>query len=161
MIKDILEQLKSKVDFNKEDSLSNEDTNSPITKLTTEKLKAIIADLNNAGSIFSDAGFTMEQLEVEVGLLPKITPQFLQTKKIDKEKERELLDDLNDKKLLQFILQSLFKSSRMEALMENTELSLYGIEIEISVPPSVRTIFKKSSVVDNSSNIEPMDRTTH
>ena len=143
MIKDLFEQLKKKVDISSQDPLSTEDTNSPITKLTTDKLKAIVADLTNAGPIFKEAGFIMEQLEVEVGLLPKIVPQFHQLKKIPKEDEEAVLQQLNDRKLLQFVLQSLFKSSRMEALLGSTDLGLHAIEIEISAPPSVRTIFKR------------------
>ena len=153
MIKDLFEQLKKKVDPSTNESDAAEDTNSPITQLTTEKIKAIVADLNSAGPIFSEAGFVMEQLEVEVGLLPKIIPQFLQIKKVSPEIETQLLQQLDDRKLLKFILQSLFKSSRMEALMEHTDLSLYGIEIEISAPPSVRTIFRRQVTESNSAEI--------
>jgi len=156
MIKDLLEQLKRKMDPGSNDPLSTDDTNSPITQLTTDKLKAIVADLTNAEPIFTEAGFVMEQLEVEVGLLPKIIPQFVQTKKISPQMEADILEQLNDRKLLQFVLQSLFKSSRMEALMETTDLALFGIEIEISAPPSVRTIFRRRAVETN-----PIEITKH
>lgn len=154
MIKDLFEQLKKKVDISSHDPLSTEDTNSPITKLTTDKLKAIVADLTNAGPIFKEAGFVMEQLEVEVGLLPKIVPQFHQINKIPKEDEDAVLQQLNDRKLLQFVLQSLFKSSRMEALLGSTDLGLHAIEIEISAPPSVRTIFKRKPAESEESKLK-------
>ncbi|TQV76949.1 hypothetical protein FLL45_03075 [Aliikangiella marina] len=164
MIKDLFEQLKKKVDISS-DPLSTEDTNSPITKLTTDKLKAIVADLTNAGPIFEEAGFIMEQLEVEVGLLPKIVPQFHQIKKVAKEDEEAVLQQLSDRKLLQFVLQSLFKSSRMEALLGNTDLGLHAIEIEISAPPSVRTIFKRKPANPSSekldTNAQTTDKITH
>ena len=155
MIKDLYQQLKKKMDFGSDDPQA-EDTNSPITQLTTDKLKAIVADLTNAGPLFAEAGFVMEQLEVEVGLLPKIVPQFVQTKKISTAQEAEIIQALKTRKLLQFVMQSLFKSSRMDALLENTDLNLYAIEIDISVPPSVRTIFKKQKVASPTSEI-----TTH
>lgn len=142
MIKDLFEQLKNKMENgHSKDSDSSEA--SPVSQLTTEKIKAIVADLSSAEPIFKQAGFIMEQLEIDIGLIPKVTPQFLQVNKVSAEEEADLLQQLNDRKLLRFILQSLFKSSRMNALMESTDLSIHAIEIDITAPPSVRTIFKR------------------
>ena len=144
MIKDLFEQLKNKIDSNSHtESESDSASSSPVSQLTTEKIKAIVADLSSAEPIFKEAGFIMEQLEIEIGLIPKVTPQFLQLKKVSVELENELLQRLNDRQLLKFILQSLFKSSRMNALLESTDLSIHAIEIDISAPPSVRTIFRR------------------
>ena len=154
MIKDLLEQLKSKMDSGSIDSSEEVDPNSPITQFTTDKIKAVVAELANAKPTFLAAGFSMEQLEVEVGLIPKVSPQFVQFEKISREKESELLNQLEGQKLLKFVLQSLFKSSRMDALMESTELSLHAIEIDVSVPPSVRTIFKRQQIQPSSQSSE-------
>ncbi|WP_444994372.1 hypothetical protein [Aliikangiella sp. IMCC44359] len=150
MIKDLFEQLKKKLEPTASDFSTNEKAedkpSSPIGQLTTEKIKAIVAELTAETPLFEEAGFLMEQLEIEIGLIPKIVPQFTQTKEISPEEEANFLGQLNNKQLLKFVLQSLFKASRMKALLESTELYLYGIEISVSAPPSVKTIFKRQRV---------------
>ena len=113
------------------------------TLLSSDKIKAVVADLTSANQLFKDAGFLMEQLEIEVGSVPKIIPQFKQTKEISKEEESTVLEQLVDRNMIKFVLISLFKSSKMKAMMEGTELYFYGIEIEITSAPAVKTIFKR------------------
>jgi len=122
---------------------SGESADNSGTLLSSDKIKAVIADLTNANQYFKDAGFLMEQLEIEVGLVPKVTPQFKQTKEISKDEENAILEQLVDRNMIKFVLISLFKSSKMKALMEGTELCFYGIQIEITSAPTVKTIFKR------------------
>jgi hypothetical protein len=124
-------------------------SNSSGTILSSDKIKAVVADLTSANQLFKDAGFLMEQLEIEVGLVPKITPQFKQTKEITLEEENTILQALTDRNMIKFVLISLFKSSKMKALMEGTELYFYGIEIEITSAPAVKTIFKRKYSADD------------
>ncbi len=144
MLKDLFQHLIQKLDSQPEQSEFPEENNSsPIGQLTSEKIKAIVAELAAAEPHFKAAGFSMEQLEIEVGILPKIVAQFKQLNEISKEHENQILDGLKDKRLIQFLLLSLFKASRMKHLMENVDMVFHGVEIEIAAPPSVRTIFKK------------------
>ncbi|MET1253554.1 hypothetical protein [Aliikangiella maris] len=155
MIKDLFEQIKQKLtpqsnqSYATDTHTTNQEATSPIGQLTTDKIKAIVAELTQAGPLFAQAGFTMEQLEIEIGLLPKVLPQFVQIKEIPISEESVFLNQLKDQKLLQFVLHSLFKASRMKSLLENTNLSLYGIEISVSAPPSVKTIFKREIPLSN------------
>ncbi|MGX5174405.1 hypothetical protein ACUR5C_10335 [Aliikangiella sp. IMCC44653] len=146
MIKNLFKNLKKTLDSERRDEPPSVDTNSPIGQLTTDKIKAIVAEINQAKPLFDQAGFELIQLEIEIGLVPKILPRFKQLKTISTETEAALLKQLEQQKLLAFIMQSLFKSSRMSVLLAETELDLHGIEISISAPPSVRTIFTKQAL---------------
>jgi len=131
---------------NSENAAPEESTNS-FTQLTAEKLKSVIMSLNQAESTFKDAGYIMQQLDVEFGNTPKLTPRFKQLEIIDEDKQDKLLADIVDQQLIKFILISLFKSGRMKSLFEGSELYFYGMEIDISSEPSVRTIFKRKDSI--------------
>jgi len=145
MLKELLSKFKNNTG-SQESQLPQEDsgsTHNDPSLLSSEKIKAVVADLTSANQIFKEAGFLMEQLEIEVGLVPKITPQFKQTKEISSEEEAQLLEQLNQKQMIKFVLLSLFKSSKMKKLLEGSEMYFYGIEIEITTAPAVKTIFKR------------------
>ena len=129
-----------------ESSETEKDTNS-MGNLSAEKLKSVIISLNNAEPFFQQAGYVLEQLDVEFGHEPKLTPHFKQQSVIDEQQQEQLLEQLADQQLIRFILISLFKSGRMQSLFDDSELYYYGMEIDISSVPSVRTIFRRKDAV--------------
>jgi hypothetical protein len=112
-------------------------------QLTAEKLKAVIVSLNQADPIFRKAGYLMEQMDVEFGIMPKLTPRFRQLSSVSDEEQAILIEEVKELQLIKFILISLNKSSRMQTLFEDSELYYYGMDIVISNEPSVRTVFKR------------------
>ena len=97
----------------------------------------------------------MEQLDVEFGTSPKLTPHFKQQELISEEQHEELLSEIVDQQLIKFMLISLHKSARMQSLFDDSELYYYGMEIDISSVPSVRTIFKRKEQVAEVVAIKP------
>ena len=122
---------------------SEEEASEPnsFTNLTAEKLKSVILSLNQADNIFQKAGYLMERLDVEFGQQPRLIPQFKQINLITDSEQDSLLSELEDQQLIKFILISLFKSARMQSLFDNSNMDFYGMEIDITSSPSVRTIF--------------------
>ena len=112
-------------------------------RLTTGKIKEVIISLNEAESIFERAGYHLQQMKVEFGNTPKLIPHFKQLNQIDEDEQDALLAEVEDKPLIRFVLISLFKSSQMQSLFDNSALYFYGMEIDISGSPCVRTIFKR------------------
>jgi len=136
-------------------SSSKTSNDSVLPNLSAEKLRAVIISLNQAEPIFQRAGYIMEQLDVELGNSPKLTPYFKQRQSISEEQYEELISELDDQQLIKFMLISLHKSARMQSLFENSELYYYGMEIDISSVPSVRTIFKRKDQVAEIIDIKP------
>ncbi len=116
--------------------------------LDTEKIKAIIAELNGADELFKEAGFVMQRLEIAIGLVSIITPCFTQTHLTSSEQEKQLLQQAGNKNITGFVLLSLFKSSRMKSLMDETPMEFHSIEIDITTSPLVKTIFKRNDLAD-------------
>jgi len=138
-----------------DDASSNSGADSGFANLTAEKLKAIIVSLNEAEPVFAKAGYRIEQLDVEFGNNTKLTPHFKQLEAIDEQQQDALLATLADQQLIKFILISLNKSSRMQTLFENSDLYYYGMEIDISASPSVRTVFKRKDSMAEVIPIKP------
>ena len=125
------------------DTKTQQDSESSLSNLSAEKLKSVIISLNKAEPIFRSAGYVMERLDVEFGTQPKLTPRFKQHAQIDEPQQQQALKLAEEQQLIRFILISLFKSGRMQSLFDESELYFYGMEIDISSVPSVRTIFKR------------------
>lgn len=140
-----------------EDEFQSTDTTA-LPELSAEKLRAVIVSLNQAEPIFQRAGYIMEQLDVEFGKSPKLTPHFRRHQPISDEQHEQLLSEVEEQSLIKFMLISLHKSSRMQSLFDNSELYFYGMEIDISSAPSVRTIFKKKEQVAEVVKIKPESR---
>ncbi|MDH5432621.1 MAG: hypothetical protein OEY19_01655 [Gammaproteobacteria bacterium] len=146
MLKNIFSHFKKSDDERPPaEQLDDNKSGSSASTLNADSIKAIIADLNAASSFFKEAGFIMQQIEITAGQEPKITPQFRQFHELTSEEENHLLSQLDDKAIIKFVIMSLFKSSRLQGLFENTEMELYGIEICITGTPSVKTIFKRDN----------------
>ncbi len=138
-----------------EDASSKSQPATGFANLSADKLKAVIASLTKAETIFIKAGYRMEQLDVEFGNATKLTPYFKQLESISQQQHDDLLAVLEDQQLIKFILISLNKSSRMQSLFDNSELYYYGMEIDISSAPTVRTIFKRKDSVAEVLPIKP------
>lgn len=122
--------------------------------LSTDKIKAIVAQIHGHSETFVSAGFVMERLDIEIGLKSRITPHFKQTQEISAEEQTALLEQTKDSSLIQFVLMSLFRSKKMEGLFENTEMSFHEVAIDITSEPCVRTTFKRN-VAKTSESISP------
>jgi hypothetical protein len=118
------------------------EANPMFTELGMEKLKAVIAEVTSAFPLFERAGFAVEEVQVEIGLTPKLMPRFKHTHTLPQEVQQQLLAEASDKKLVKFMLISLFKSVNMQNLIQDPKLKLYGIEIDLTAVPSVRGIFR-------------------
>jgi len=161
MLKDLISQLKHKFDkeANGVSDLSSQQSATQAEAapaLSTDKIKAIVAEITAASTLFEEAGFLMQRLEIEVGITSRIIPRFRQLKQVSEEEETASLERLKDRQMIHFILVSLFKACRMKALLEDTDMDLCAVEIDISAAPSVKTIFKRDE-----SLAESVDVTRH
>ncbi len=110
--------------------------------LGMEKLKAVIDEVTSSFSIFEKAGFEVEEVQVEIGVAPKLIPRFKHLRDISITDQEALIEEAGDRKLVKFMLISLFKSSKMKKLIKDPKLEFHAIEIDLTAVPSVRGIFK-------------------
>jgi len=121
--------------------------------LDTEKIKAIISELNAADQIFVESGFLMEKLEISLGGKAKVVPHFKQVKEISIEEQEQMLARVDNRSIIKFALLSLFKSSRIRALFDNTSLYFHEVTIDICSEPNVTTIFKRAHSISDPTEV--------
>ena len=149
MLKEMYQQLKQKFSSDSVESQQPQQPDSAPAPLSTERIKAVVAELNSASTLFSEAGFIMDQLDIDIGLSSHLIPHFRQLKEISSEEQEQVLAQLEDNSIIKFVLISLFKSSNMKSLLDNTDMFFHHVAIDISTAPSVRTVFKREySIAD-------------
>ena len=131
------------------------ESESTVTNLDAEKLKAVIVSLTQAEGIFTRSGYMIEQLDVEFGKVPRLTPHFKQLSIISEEQQNTLLEETADQQLIKFILISLYKSARLQSLFKESEFYYFGMEIDISAVPNVRTIFRRKESIAEVIQLNP------
>ncbi len=127
-----------------EESSQSESQEQPkmFADLGMEKLKAVIDEVTSSFAIFEKAGFEVEEVQVEIGVAPKLIPRFKHLRDIPIADQEALIEEAGDRKLVKFMLISLFKSSKMQKLIKDPKLEFHAIEIDLTAVPSVRGIFK-------------------
>ncbi len=123
------------------DSASHEQPKD-FTNMGMEKLKAVIDEVTASFSLFEKAGFEVEEVQVEIGVAPKLMPRFKYVRDISPNEQEKLIAEAGDKKLVKFMLISLFKSAKLQKLIQDPKLEFYAIEIDLTAVPSVRGVFR-------------------
>ncbi len=118
-------------------------------ELGIEKLKSVIAEVSAAIPLFEKAGYEVEEIQVEIGMTPKLMPRFRVAREISVAEQQHMLEEAGERKLVKFILISLFKSTKMKNLIQDPKLEFHSIEIDLTAVPSVRGIFKTGKNTEN------------
>ena len=149
--------------FSVEDNMTNNTSSQPeggdsaesLNETAIEKLKAIIQEVTTEFPLFERAGFVVEEVQVEIGAVPKLMPRFKITRELSSQEQEDFLQEVADKKLIKFMLLSLFKASRMKNLIQDPGLEFCAIEIDLAAMPVVRGIYRLPPKSANIIRISP------
>ena len=109
--------------------------------MASEKIFALIEDFNRSLPVLSKAGYELEELELELGISPKLIPHF----KYDEEKDpnvESLLNELQGNGLGLNLMKALLKAGQFQRKIKFKEMRFSHVEIELSVIPSVRLSYR-------------------
>ena len=106
-----------------------------------DKILSLIDEFNNALPYLSAAGYTLDQLEVELGLPPKLIPHFAyaQDSEVDSE---TALENLKNNRIGYNLLKILIMAGDYQSKFKFSQMSFCHLEIELSVIPTVRLRYK-------------------
>ena len=106
-----------------------------------DKILSLIDEFNNALPYLSAAGYTLDQLEVELGLPPKLIPHFAyaQDSEVDSE---TALENLKNNRIGYNLLKILIMAGDYQDKFKFSQMSFCHLEIELSVIPTVRLRYK-------------------
>lgn len=107
-----------------------------------EKIKEILAEFNDAIPAIKEIGYTVNEVEIELGLPPKIIPHFNKENDVDQETIDSVIDKYKDKKITSLVLSSLSKAASLQDGVHIGALKFAEVEIEIGVVPTVKIKFQ-------------------
>ena len=106
-----------------------------------EAVLAVVKDLNDALPHLAKAGYTMNELEIEVGILPKLIPHFT-VNEISGENIEQSLKDLEENTVGYALFTALRKATDLQQKLIIDGMSFARIEIELGLTPVVRLSYK-------------------
>lgn len=115
------------------------------TNVGTDKLAAMFKEVGNSSGLISEAGYELDEIEVELSMPPKLIPHFIFKEVISEEKRQELLTRTADNKLMNLLLKSLFKASTLQSSLRMGTFQMFEVEIEIGIIPAVKLKFNRQA----------------
>ena len=106
-----------------------------------EAVQAVVKDLNDALPHLAKAGYTMNELEIEVGILPKLIPHFT-VNEISGENIEQSLKILEENTVGYALFTALRKATDLQQKLIIDGMSFARIEIELGLTPVVRLSYK-------------------
>lgn len=146
---DILEDMRRKL-LGRESTATWSENASSAYSATVEGLKEFSGDtlgktaarFNEALPYIERAGYEVTELEVGLGLSPKVVPHLRLKELIDDDAKLALLEETKDKRLVNTILGSLFRASAARSKLNFNKFHFSDIELELSILPTVVLKFK-------------------
>ena len=108
-----------------------------------DAILAVVNDLNDALPHLSKAGYTMDELEIEVGIPPKLIPHFSVDETLTENTEQSLTD-LEGNTVGYALFKALLKAADLQQKIVINDMSFDRIEIELGLIPAVRFSYKQS-----------------
>ena len=148
-LKDFLDEAKSKLGV--QDLDENPISKNIVEKLSSvidesqdiasEKIFALIEDFNQSLPILSKAGYELEELELELGIPPKLIPHFKYEETKDSDVELAF-NELQGNGLGTNLMKALLKAGQLQRKIKLKDMEFSHVEIELSVIPAVRLSYR-------------------
>lgn len=114
-----------------------------LKNIGSDKIKEIIDELNKALPYIEQAGYVLDDLEIALGIPPKLVTHFDKQKDLSESEKNRLLDQIKETKLTHMLVSSLFKADELQKGVKVGALKFQEIEIEIGLIPAVILHFRK------------------
>tara|TARA_B100001057_G_C22702431_1_gene892313 strand:+ start:195 stop:659 length:465 start_codon:yes stop_codon:yes gene_type:complete len=144
MFKHFFDEAKSKIadnPFSRNIADSLDKTLNLGQEVALDKIMSLVDEFNDALPHLSEAGYTLDQLDVELGLPPKLIPHFVyaQDSEVDSE---TALENLKNNRLGHNLLKILIMVEDYQHKFKFSQMSFCHLEIELSVIPTVKLAYK-------------------
>ncbi len=113
---------------------------SELANLGVAKLREVLALLNAAMPLLEEAGCRPSEVEIEVGLPPKVVAKFV-TSEVSEEAIARITAANPDKKLACVILKALAKGARLQRGAEVGRLHASTLDVEIGLSPVLKLTY--------------------
>ena len=119
------------------------DENTNFTIPGADKVRGVVQDFNAITPLIERAGYEIVDLQIELGLIPKLIPHFKKVQDVSDVDKQLILEELKEKRLMSMLVNALFKSDSFQSNLNLSNYQYTGIEVEIAALPAVRLKYQK------------------
>jgi len=113
-----------------------------MSDLGTEKTVQLMSDLNLILGLLPDAGYEIGELEIELGVTPKVTIDLKLGRAIDEARLNAIKEKV-DNPMLAAIITSLIQASKLQNTVSVETLELKDVKIAVTAVPNVALQWKQ------------------
>ncbi len=106
------------------------------------KVSELSEQFNNSLPVLKEAGFIISEVEIEMGIPPKMKAHFRIQRELSDEEQADELEKVSDNKMLTNLLNALFKAYKIQKSIQMGDLKFNVIVIEVGFIPSVTIKFQ-------------------
>jgi hypothetical protein len=108
-----------------------------IKEAALSKVREVVDDLNVHLPALREAGYTLSELAVELGLTPKVVATFTSQPDISQERVDAVIDQHKEAKAMIALLRALFSAYKLQNGLHIVGMKPRGIALEIGLVPAV------------------------
>lgn len=101
------------------------------------RIKETLADLSATLPALKEAGYTLTDVSVSIGVPPRIVGAFHAADDVSVEAATKVIDANADRKLTVFLIRALLQARKLQTSVEIAGMKPRGISVEIGLAPSV------------------------
>ncbi|MFL2528562.1 MAG: hypothetical protein ACJ0Q6_02570 [Candidatus Azotimanducaceae bacterium] len=135
------------IDLAKQTAADVKDKVSDPSGKVSDAVSDIVSKLNEALPYLAKAGYTMDCLEIEVGVPPKLIPHFSVAEVLAETIELSLAE-LEGNTMGYALLKALLRATDLQQKVEIEGMSFDRIEIEVGLLPAVRLSYKTTNPLE-------------
>lgn len=105
------------------------------------QLLSTVEDFNASLPVLREAGYTLSEVEITIGLPPKVTASFVVSEEVSGEAIEQLLTTHADKKLTVLLVRSLHQAWQLHTRVKIGNLRPNALSIDIGLIPEVSVKF--------------------
>ena len=111
-------------------------------QVSGEKLEQLMTDVTTALPLFREAGYTLELLGINLGLIPQLHADFRVDVDVPDEQVEALLQANADRELSVLLIRAMRRASKLQEKLSFGGLRPNGLSVTVGVPPTVIVKFR-------------------
>jgi hypothetical protein len=114
-----------------------------VTGVGLAKLNEVLADFNAALPVLREAGYTVEGVDIGLGIPPRFVANFSPGSGVPEDKFEALLAENTERKLTILLMKSLHEATKLQSKVDIKGLKPSGFSVVIGLVPEVTVKFKR------------------
>jgi len=108
-----------------------------VSEASLDKLNETLADFSVALPVLREAGYTLDDVEVDLGVPPKVVAKFSGSGSVPDEKVEAMLEKNAERSLAVLLVKSIQQATRLQSKLNIKGMKPRGLFVEIGFAPKI------------------------